>query len=194
MPSSLKKTKHGPGLRSGLTRTPYDRRADQLIKQIISTEGPDQKDANAALKKKLANLRWYQHNKDKKQEYNKKYYAENKEYWQQRYVELANKRKKQEDENYKLYDAIEAAQRSGDIAGAKQTKDYLWKQEDEMGKTWNDLKAAKTNLERATREEQDYNSSHQPMGYGDAWKSGASQIADTVKATLKKIKRKGSDL
>lgn len=190
MPSSLKKTKHGPELQSRLARTPYDRRADQLIKQIISTEGPDQKDANATLKKKLANLRWYQHNKDKKQEYNKKYYEENKEYWQQRYVELANKRKKQEDENDRLYDAIDAAQRSGDIAGAKQTKDYLWKQEDEMGKTWNDLKAAKTNLERAMREEQDYNNSHKPMSYGDAWKSGASQIADTVKATLKKIKRK----
>lgn len=143
--------------------------------------------------RKLANYRWYQAHKAEKQRYNKQYYQQHKEYWQQQYhsahkmSKLHNKwaeeRKTEADEARKKY-----GEGSKEYKRAKDSYDFQVNASKEMAA---ERTAAKMNLQRSMKDYDNYMKDKMSSNVTKLWSDGVSQIKDKGKNFVDNIKVTG---
>lgn len=142
--------------------------------------------------KRLANMRWYQANKDKKQKYNKDYYQQHKEYWQQFYVAEQRQAKQRQQWADEAKEKAAAAKKkygenSKEYKRAKLTSDL---QADSVKGHEAEAAAAKINIQRAQQELDNHMKHVSEMKIKNLWKSGAKQISDAGKKAVATIMSK----
>lgn len=143
--------------------------------------------------RRLANARWYQANKGKKQAYNKQYYQQHKEYWQQFYTsesrqakarqQWANEAKAKADDIRKQY-----GENSKEYKRAKMTADL---QAESVAGHKVEAEAAKLNIQRAQKEYDNYMKDKMQSKITKMWSDGVSQIKDAGKKFVNNIKVTG---
>lgn len=143
--------------------------------------------------RKLANYRWYQEHKAEKQRYNKQYYQQHKEYWQQQYHSAhkmsklhdkwAEERKSQLDEAQKKY-----GKNSKEYKRAKESYDFQVNASKEMAA---ERTAAKMNLQRSMKEYDNYMKDKMQSKITKMWSDGVSQIKDAGRKFVNNIKVTG---
>lgn len=148
------------------------------------------------IRKARANRKWYELHKLWKKEYNKKYYAQNKAYWQDRYSKelvLGNNHFPSEYEmsDPKLERQLNKNTRQQIQKDAEdRIRGGLWSVADAQGYAQTqliNLKAAEAMNKYYTQAYQHYMDNHKKMKVTEAWSDGAKMIRDTGKSFLSKF-------
>lgn len=153
--------------------------------------------------KRYANAKWYEEHKQWKKQYNQKYYRDHKDYWQKRYNYYQQDYKYAHDDlkrrnrvSNEAADEARAArlkygENSDEYRKAQERADWHARQVKEASV---ELKTAKTNLDRAIKDNQWYQNNTKHMKVTDAWLDGTKQIRDAGKKHLKKMESIGSKI